>query len=593
MSGTCGTGIQNHAPISGQPMVKVLFAGGAVPLSIGLNSASPEDPERFSQRWQAILGGVQESLGGEDPRETGTSGELGTVTPPTNSGAIPENRLPGMKDREACVAGKFVLKASDASDLPDSVPRSSPHKLRDDYLPSGSTSNQQAEGISADNSDLHLQKFSSGSNKSAKLQTRTESNPSTSATNPELMLSIGVIPRLDSVPPSDNLSGPALSPRDVLIPIEKPTDNASRNTAAPKFNVLANRAAGGRPNVSAGSDLELERQTSPVASPNHRGPQPSSDEIGQEDQPVSIRSENAGAADLVPSMESQLPVHSSSNERSVSSTAMKNFSISSASADTASESRTRTAAPPARASNAESFQHDRVGIGDTPRPLSAKTNWGIPSTHLNNSASGTQTVGEFHAGQSASVPAVGTVSVPGSGSSASTQQHHASTRETFATIDAGTDDDTAKWVIGGEHRAEAGFQDPSLGWVSVRAQGGAGGIHAAVVPASDVAAQALGGHLAGLNAHLANQYEHLNPVTLSAPDTGWNRQNTGREMSQGDGAGTSHGGQQQMQEDRGPARIEPVAHFPGGFAEEPQSGVPMQTFAAGSNPIDGHVSFVV
>ena len=57
---------------------------------------------------------------------------------------------------------------------------------------------------------------------------------------------------------------------------------------------------------------------------------------------------------------------------------------------------------------------------------------------------------------------------------------------------------------------------------------------------------------------------------------------------------TGHDGQQQqMQEDPEPARIEPVAHSSRGIAEELQSGVPMQTFTAGSNPVDGHVSFVV
>jgi hypothetical protein len=132
-----------------------------------------------------------------------------------------------------------------------------------------------------------------------------------------------------------------------------------------------------------------------------------------------------------------------------------------------------------------------------------------------------------------------------------------------------------------------------LGWVSVRAQAGAGGIHAAVVPSSEVAAQVLGSHLAGLNAHMASHYERLNPVTLSTPDAGSVSRDTGRETSHGNGAGTSHEGQQQhLQKDSEPARIEPVAHSPLGSAD-PQSGVQTQTFTAGSNPITRHVSFIV
>ncbi len=107
------------------------------------------------------------------------------------------------------------------------------------------------------------------------------------------------------------------------------------------------------------------------------------------------------------------------------------------------------------------------------------------------------------------------------------------------------------------------------------------------------AGQVLGSHLAGLNAHMTNQYEHLNPVTLSTPDASSSR-DAGREMGQGNGAGTSQERQQQqMQEDPEFARIEPIARSAGGLAEEPQSDVPTQIFTAGPNPFDGHVSFVV
>jgi len=63
---------------------------------------------------------------------------------------------------------------------------------------------------------------------------------------------------------------------------------------------------------------------------------------------------------------------------------------------------------------------------------------------------------------------------------------------------------------------EAGFQDPSLGWVSVRAEmGSGGGVHASVIPSSSDAAQVLNGHLSGLDAHLANQHLPVHPVTIS------------------------------------------------------------------------------
>jgi hypothetical protein len=73
------------------------------------------------------------------------------------------------------------------------------------------------------------------------------------------------------------------------------------------------------------------------------------------------------------------------------------------------------------------------------------------------------------------------------------------------------------WIHAGAHHAEAGYLDPSLGWVSVRADAGAAGLHAAIVPGSALAASTLGDHLAGLNAFLA-EHNHAAIVTL-APAT--------------------------------------------------------------------------
>jgi len=161
-------------------------------------------------------------------------------------------------------------------------------------------------------------------------------------------------------------------------------------------------------------------------------------------------------------------------------------------------------------------------------------------------------------------------------------------------MDAGVNDVAATWSRAETHRAEAGFQDPSLGWVSVRAHAGAGGIHAALVPSSDMAGQVLGGHLAGLNAHLADHHEHLHSVTLSTPDAGWTERDTGRDMAQGGGAGTSDGRQrEQMREDRESVQTGPVAHSTHALRQVPQSVVQLRTFTAGPNSMDGHVSFVV
>jgi hypothetical protein len=77
-----------------------------------------------------------------------------------------------------------------------------------------------------------------------------------------------------------------------------------------------------------------------------------------------------------------------------------------------------------------------------------------------------------------------------------------SAQAAFAAMDASTAGDGATWVRAGARHAEAGWQDPALGWVSVRAEASHGGIHAELVGGSTAAAQSLSGHLAGLNTYL-------------------------------------------------------------------------------------------
>jgi len=120
-------------------------------------------------------------------------------------------------------------------------------------------------------------------------------------------------------------------------------------------------------------------------------------------------------------------------------------------------------------------------------------------------------------------------------------------RDTFSALDTESAARGSTWIHAGARSAEAGYQDVSLGWVGVRADLGASGIHASLVPATADAAQALGGHLAGLNAHLAERHTPVETLTLAAPenqgaDAGTNS-GANQDMRQGTGQG-SEGGQQ-------------------------------------------------
>lgn len=93
-------------------------------------------------------------------------------------------------------------------------------------------------------------------------------------------------------------------------------------------------------------------------------------------------------------------------------------------------------------------------------------------------------------------------------------------REAFTALDGEPKAAGVTWIHAGSQHAEAGFQDPALGWVAVRAEGGAGGVHASILPSSADAASTLGGHLAGLHSHLAAEHIPVLSLNLNASAEG-------------------------------------------------------------------------
>ena len=89
--------------------------------------------------------------------------------------------------------------------------------------------------------------------------------------------------------------------------------------------------------------------------------------------------------------------------------------------------------------------------------------------------------------------------------------------DTFAALDAAASAPAAGWIHTGARHAEAGYLDPALGWVSVRAEASSGALHAVIVPGSSEAAQTLAGHLAGLNSYLAERHGPGSHASMAAP----------------------------------------------------------------------------
>lgn len=122
-------------------------------------------------------------------------------------------------------------------------------------------------------------------------------------------------------------------------------------------------------------------------------------------------------------------------------------------------------------------------------------------------------------------------------------------RETFAALDSGSAPGAPAWTHAGARQAEAGFQDPALGWVGVRAEMSGGGVHASLVPGSAEAAQELGRQMDGLHTYLAAQHTPVESLGLATPggrDGGFQgneggNQQTQQNMQQGAGQGSGQG----------------------------------------------------
>jgi hypothetical protein len=119
-----------------------------------------------------------------------------------------------------------------------------------------------------------------------------------------------------------------------------------------------------------------------------------------------------------------------------------------------------------------------------------------------------------------------------------------SAHDTFAALDADTLTGTPSWIHAEARRAEAGFQDPTLGWVGVRAEASGGIVHATLMPGSAEAAQTLGGHMAGLNAYLAEEHSSVATLTLAAPEGRESGLGAGQDANQDTNQGMTQGGGQ-------------------------------------------------
>jgi hypothetical protein len=108
-------------------------------------------------------------------------------------------------------------------------------------------------------------------------------------------------------------------------------------------------------------------------------------------------------------------------------------------------------------------------------------------------------------------------------------------QDTFAALEPCKKNETGpyNWTRTGHLQAEAGYQDPALGWIGIRAEASGGSVHATLVPQSSDAAQELSGHIAGLQRYLADNQTQVETLTLASTGTHGQQSTAGQDTGQG------------------------------------------------------------
>ena len=213
-------------------------------------------------------------------------------------------------------------------------------------------------------------------------------------------------------------------------------------------------------------------------------------------------------------------------------------------------------APKALASHAASMPSERMGSNQS------------ASNHASPSSSGhlaPQLSGQFQMLPSRDLPTVYPVSNQAQSASFPSQALSSTTpqvnvHETFAALDAGDNTAATRWIHAGRNTAEAGFEDPALGWVGVRAQVGPGGVHATVVPVSADAAQALSTHFSGLSAYLSQHRTPVETLTMGAAEGQLGQHSMDQRGGHSTGQGTNQDGRSSQANEGGRSVVQVPQH---------------------------------
>jgi hypothetical protein len=91
--------------------------------------------------------------------------------------------------------------------------------------------------------------------------------------------------------------------------------------------------------------------------------------------------------------------------------------------------------------------------------------------------------------------------------------------QTFGALDETPDKSFAVWHPLNCHSAEAGYEDKTLGWISVSARADVQGVHAVLAPSSSQSATVLSGSVEELHSYLRESHSQVASIRVNSPAT--------------------------------------------------------------------------
>lgn len=286
---------------------------------------------------------------------------------------------------------------------------------------------------------------------------------------------------------------PASSPR-------QPLAAASFSTVASARAVSANTvsAGGSADGIPSGSDPSV--QAIPVQA-NSGAPTAAS---------LSASSGDLAAATVTESTELSRPLSSRAQSSDLSTQSSRK---SRTAASDSSDTRTSDSIQPGTSASSSSYS------SHVHEAASANTN--DTATVQVQHVTGLADTSRYSTSASVATPLAGGASAhvfsAGTSSTDSSRSAQTSAQSTFSALDADSNSGQPIWTHTSARHAEAGYLDPNLGWVGVRADLQGHTVHATVMPSSTDAAQSLSQHMSGLGSYLQEQNSAVRSVGLATP----------------------------------------------------------------------------